>query len=48
MKRLNGWESAEDREKFFEQLEYDNYTDSTKSIWYPYKPKDDTGSIEFV
>ena len=48
LKVIVSFESAEDRERFFEQLEYDNYTDSTKSIWYPYKPKDDTGSIEFV
>lgn len=48
LKVIVSFESEDDRLDFFNQLGYEGYTPTTKSIWWPKKSKDDTGSIAFV
>jgi hypothetical protein len=40
------FESEKDRKEFADILGY-TFTPTTKSIWFPHKPKDDTSSVEF-
>jgi hypothetical protein len=40
------FDKEEDKQEFARILGY-TFTPTTKSIWFPHKPKDDTSSIEF-
>ena len=48
LKIIVSFESEEDRLDFFRQLGYERYTPTTKSMWWPMREKDDTGSIAFI
>lgn len=47
-KMVVNFDTLEDRDAFFEALGVKPLTPKTKSMWFPFKEKDDISSIEFV
>lgn len=47
LKVVVNFQNDADRSEFFNKLGY-TFTEKTKSVWYPDKPKDDTSSVKFI